>query len=111
MLGATIAVYSRKVVYSNALGVLSGLVLLLSLRYGGFLTIGTIAGAYFVLYLAARLPQRLQWIGAKNDYSYGVYIYGFLVQPLTAHLGWYKLGYLPYVLIALIFTYGLAWLT
>ncbi len=111
MLGATMAVYSRKIVYSNALGVLSGLVVLASLRYGGFLTIGTIAGAYFVMYLAARLPRRLQWIGAKNDYSYGVYIYGFLVQQLTAHLGWYKLGYLPYVLIALIFTYGLAWLS
>jgi len=111
MLGATLAVYSKRVIYSNGLGVLSGLVLLLTLRYGGFLTIGTIAGTYFVFYLAARLPRSVQWIGSKNDYSYGVYIYGFLVQQVLAHLEWYRLGYLPYALIALIVTFGLAWLS
>lgn len=111
MLGATLAVYSKKVVYSDQLGVLSGIVVLVTLRYGGFLTLGTIAGAYFVMYLAARLPRTVQWIGAKNDYSYGVYIYGFLVQQVLAFFGWHTLGYVPYVASALIITYGLAWLS
>ncbi|TFC44957.1 acyltransferase [Cryobacterium sp. TmT2-59] len=111
MLGASIAVYSKKIVYGNGLGILSGLVLLLSLRYGGFMTIGVIAGTYFVLYLAASLPRQVQWVGSKNDYSYGVYIYGFLVQQVTAHLGWYKFGYFPYALIALVLTFGCAWLS
>lgn len=111
MLGATLAIYSHKIAYGNGLGIFSGVVLLLTLRYGGFLTLGTIAGAYFVMYLAARLPRQLHWIGAKNDYSYGVYIYGFLVQQVMAHLGWHKLGYLPYALLALVVTFGLAWLS
>ena len=64
-----------------------------------------------MLYLAARLPQATHWIGKKNDYSYGVYIYGFLVQQVTAYLGWYKLGYVPYVLIAIVLSLGCAWLS
>jgi peptidoglycan/LPS O-acetylase OafA/YrhL len=53
----------------------------------------------------------VQWIGAKNDYSYGVYIYGFLVQQVTAYLGWYQLGYLPWVAICLVLSFGCAWIS
>ncbi|MCU1441446.1 MAG: Acyltransferase family protein [Rhodoglobus sp.] len=109
--GSVIAVYSKQILFDDRLGILAGLVLIFSLRYGGFSTIGTAAGAYFVLYLGARLPKKVHWIGAKNDYSYGVYIYGFLVQQVTAYLGWYKLGYLPYTLIALAISLGCAWLS
>lgn len=111
LLGSVIAVYSRSVPYDDRLGILAGITLLVTLRYGGFLTIGTIAGAYFVLYLAARLPRQVRWIGKKNDYSYGVYIYGFLVQQVLAYLGWYRLGYVPFVLLSLVFTLGMAWLS
>ena len=109
--GAVIAVYSRQIPFDNLLGALSLVLLVVTLRWGGFSTVGTIAGAYFVLYLAARLPQATHWIGKKNDYSYGVYIYGFLVQQVTAYLGWYKLGYVPYVLIAIVLSLGCAWLS
>lgn len=111
LLGSSIAVYSTSVPYANGLGILSGVVLLASLRVGGFSTIGTIAGVYFVLYLAARLPKSVQWIGQKNDYSYGVYIYGFLVQQVLAFLGWHRLGYVPYVLLSLLFSLALAWVS
>lgn len=111
LIGSTIAVYSKEIPYTNGLGILSALVLLASLRVGGFSTIGTIAGAYFVLYLAARLPASVHWIGQKNDYSYGVYIYGFLVQQVLAYLGLHKLGYVPYVFGALVISLGLAWLS
>jgi peptidoglycan/LPS O-acetylase OafA/YrhL len=106
-----LAVYSGEIRYDDRLGILAGLVLLFSLRYGGFSTVGTIAGAYFVVYLAARLPRQLRWIGAKNDYSYGVYIYGFLVQQVTAHLGWNQWGYVPYVIITLFVSFGCAWVS
>jgi len=109
--GSVIAVYSKQIPFDNLLGILSGLLLVVTLRWGGFSTVGTIAGAYFVLYLAARLPRQTHWIGKKNDYSYGVYIYGFLVQQVTAHFGWYKLGYVPYVLLAIVLSLGCAWLS
>lgn len=109
--GSVLAIYSKKVPFDDRLGVLAGLVLLLTLRYGGYSTVGTAAGVYFVMYLGARLPKQVHWIGAKNDYSYGIYIYGFLVQQVIAYLGWYKLGYFPFVAIALVLSFGLAWIS
>lgn len=109
--GSVLAIYSKQVPCDDRLGILAGLVLLLSLRYGGFSTVGTAAGVYFVMYLGARLPKQVHWIGAKNDYSYGIYIYGFLVQQVIAYLGWYKFGYFPFVAIALLLSFGLAWIS
>lgn len=111
LVGSCIALYSKIIPFDDRIGILCGLVFLATLRWGGFATVGTIAGAYFVLYLGARLPKQVHWIGAKNDYSYGVYIYGFLVQQVTAYLGWYQWGYVPYVLIAMVISFGCAWLS
>jgi peptidoglycan/LPS O-acetylase OafA/YrhL len=111
LVGATIAIYSSKVPFDDRLGVLSGVVLLLTLRFGGFGTIGVVVGAYFLLYLAARLPKAVHWIGQKNDYSYGIYVYGFLAQQVLAFFGVHLLGYVPFVLIALIVASGCAWVS
>jgi peptidoglycan/LPS O-acetylase OafA/YrhL len=111
MVGATFAMYSRQIPFDDRLGILAGLVLLGTIRFGGYSSIGMIAGAYFVLYLGARLPTRLHWIGQKNDYSYGIYIYGFLVQQVLASFGVWRFGYLPFSLIALAVTLGCAWLS
>ena len=48
-----------------------------------------------------RTPRRLRWIGRRNDYSYGVYIYGFIGQQVFASLGWSRWGYLPYIAMSL----------
>lgn len=107
--GAAIGIYSDKVPYNDQLGVLSGIVFVVSLFYGGFAAFGVVAGAYFLMYLAVRLPRQLQWIGSKNDYSYGVYVYGFLVQQSLAAAGVHEFGYVPYVVVALVLTSFLAW--
>lgn len=111
MFGSVLAVYSKQVPYSDGLGILSGIVMLLTLRYGGFTLLGLPAGAYFVMYLGARLGGPLRKVGAKNDYSYGVYVYGFLVQQILAYFGVHTWGYLPYVLLALVVSFGFAWLS
>jgi peptidoglycan/LPS O-acetylase OafA/YrhL len=111
LFGSCIAVYAKRIPWLDGLGILSGIVVLVTLRYGAFDVVGIAAGAYFVLYLGARLPQAFQWIGAKNDYSYGIYIYGFLVQQILAFAGVHHLGYLVYALSALVLTTGLAWLS
>lgn len=111
LVGSVFAVYSKQVVFDDRLGAFTGLLALATLRFGGFSTIGTIAAVYFILYLAARLPKKLQWIGQKNDYSYGVYIYGFLVQHVLSYMGLYKLGIVPYVLISWVIAMGCAWLS
>lgn len=111
LVGSTIAVYSKSIPYSHGIGVFALLVTGLTLRFGGFSVVGAIAGTYAVLYVAAMLPRRIQWIGAKNDYSYGIYIYGFLVQQILAYFGVYRLGLVPFVTIALIVAFVCAWIS
>ena len=109
--GACIGLYSDKIPFDNYLGVFAGVFSAVTLAFGGFNTLGYIAFAYFMLYLAARLPQRLQWIGAKNDYSYGVYLYGWIAEQGLAFLGVHRWGYFPYVALSLIVAFGCAWLS
>lgn len=111
LVGACIAMYSKNVPFSTPLAVVALVAVLATLKYGGYAQLGTPAFVYFVLWLAAKLPQKLQKIGATNDYSYGIYIYGFLVQQMLAQLGIYYWGYISYVALSLIFTCGFAWLS
>jgi len=50
-------------------------------------------------------------VGRKNDYSYGIYIYGFLMQQLFASLGYNRWGYLPFSLLSLAAAVACAWLS
>jgi peptidoglycan/LPS O-acetylase OafA/YrhL len=111
MLGSSIAVYSKKIPFSNSLGILSALVVLYTMHDGGFTLIGVPAGVYLILYLGARLPVWFHRIGSRNDYSYGVYIWGFLIEQILAQVGLYKLGYFPFAIGTLILSLGMAWLS
>ena len=46
---------------------------------------------YPLIYLGIHLP--FQKVGAKNDYSYGLYIYGFPIQQLLVMFGVAAWGY------------------
>lgn len=109
LMGGTIAVYRDKIPFSDGFGICSGAILIATLHYGGYRTIGIAAGVYFVIYLAARLPAAFQRVGVTNDYSYGIYIYGFLVQQVLVAYGFARWGYFPYVLSCLAVTAALAW--
>jgi peptidoglycan/LPS O-acetylase OafA/YrhL len=111
LFGSCLAVYSRSVPFDDRLGILSLLVLLVSLRTGGFAIVGLPAGAYLVLYLGARIGGRARLVGAKNDYSYGVYVWGFLVEQCLAFAGVWRWGYAAFTIIALAISLGFAWLS
>lgn len=111
LFGSCLAVYSRRIPLDWRLAALAACLFGGSLLTGGFTLLGYPAIAYLVLWIAAALPASFQWIGAKNDYSYGVYVYGFLVQQFTAFLGWYTWGYLLWTLACLLITFGCAWLS
>ena len=111
MVGACIAVYSDKVPLDDRLGWLALAVAVATYFRGGFLTLGIPALAYAVLWLGARLPARLRVIGSQNDYSYGIYLYGFLVEQIVAWLGWWQWGYVPYVAISMALTWVAAFLS
>jgi peptidoglycan/LPS O-acetylase OafA/YrhL len=61
---------------------------------------------YPLLWLGAHLP--FQRVGARNDYSYGIYIYAFPVSQLLAIWGVTRLGYLPYTALVVLATLPLA---
>lgn len=99
--GAVFAVFADRIMVDDRLGVLALLVTSLTLLFGGFGIVGFGAFAYFLFWLAIRVPNWIKRIGAKNDYSYGLYLYGFLVQQTLAFFGWHTLGYAFYTISAL----------
>ncbi len=109
--GAVLAVYSRTIPCDDRLGVLSLVIAIASLALGGWVVVGYPAFAYFLLWLAARLPESTRWVGQRNDYSYGMYVFGWPVQQVTAYLGWNEWGYVPWVIITLVLTGGCAWVS
>jgi peptidoglycan/LPS O-acetylase OafA/YrhL len=110
-LGAVFELYRERIPIHDGLGVLAGLVFLATLLAGGFFAFGFAAYAYLLLWLAIRMPRQLHWVGRKNDYSYGIYIYGFLMQQLFASLGYNRWGYLPFALLSLAAAVACAWLS
>lgn len=65
-----------------------------------------IALVYPVLWLGAHLP--FTTIGARNDYSYGIYVYAFPVQQLLATWNVQRWGYFAYMFFGIIGTAPLA---
>jgi peptidoglycan/LPS O-acetylase OafA/YrhL len=62
--------------------------------------------AYPLLWLGIHFP--FQRIGSRNDYSYGVYIYGFPVSQLMLIWGVQRWGFVPYATMATLVTALLA---
>ncbi|MFD3780810.1 acyltransferase family protein [Streptomyces sp. NPDC058612] len=107
-LGTVIELYRERIPVSDALGVLSLVILLASAHYGHLFAVGLPAFAYLLVWLAIRLPAPLRRIGARGDYSYGIYIYGFVVQQSLAIFGFTRWGLLPYLALTLALTLVLA---
>lgn len=64
---------------------------------------------YALLYLSTLIPQP-DWV-ARNDVSYGFYIYAWPVQQLVAILGGAKFGMAVYLGITTVVTFALGWLS
>lgn len=68
--------------------------------------------SYFIFSFAlAQRPVFGNWF-AKNDYSYGIYLYGFLVQQMSVNLlSKYNLRYNHYVIISIIGSFIFAFIS
>ncbi len=62
--------------------------------------------AYPLLWLGAHLP--FHWIGTKNDYSYGVYIYAHPLTLLLVYLRAERVGFWPFMLLTASVTFAFA---
>lgn len=100
-LGACVELYRERVPVSDVLGAAACLTVAGSLHYGYFFTVGLPALAYALVWLAVALPAPLRRVGARADYSYGLYIYGFVVEQTLTVLGAPRLGYPAYLALSL----------
>nr|WP_277814868.1 acyltransferase [Galbitalea soli] len=109
--GSALYAYSDRLTLERRYGVLAWVAVIATLLGGGWLVIGIPAFAYALMWTSAALPGVFRTINAKNDYSYGVYVYGFVVQQTTVALGWNSWGLVPWLLACLAITGGCAWLS
>jgi len=72
----------------------------------GFFQLGIIALAYLVIWAGCTLP--FHRVGARRDYSYGMYIYGWPVAQLASYWGANQFGVAIYLLVVLVGTFALA---
>jgi peptidoglycan/LPS O-acetylase OafA/YrhL len=107
--GATVELYRERVPIHDGLALACLVALTASLLLGGFFVAGFPALAYLLVWAAVRAPRRLRRIGAVNDYSYGLYIYGFLVQQLLSAFGGNRWGYPAYTALSLAITAAVAY--
>lgn len=105
LVGACIAMFADTVPFDRRLGLASLAAVVVTLAAGiGFSTIGHVALAYGILWVAGSAPSSLRKVGSVHDISYGVYIYAWPVQAGLADYGVQQLGLLPYIVICMIVT-------
>jgi peptidoglycan/LPS O-acetylase OafA/YrhL len=111
LLGAVADLYSDRLPINDLLGTGALAITALSALSGQFFGPGLVAYEYLLLWLAVRLPATLHWVGQRNDYSYGIYIYSFLAQQSLAVVGLPSRGFITYLGGAALSSFGLAYLS
>jgi peptidoglycan/LPS O-acetylase OafA/YrhL len=116
MVGAAIYLYREKIPDRRTLALLSAALFVFGmyLPTGGHqpdfaFTVSDLSAPFIVyplLWLGSHLP--LQRIGHRNDYSYGIYIYGFPVAQLLLLWGVQSWGAVPFISLTLLATLTLA---
>ncbi len=93
--GAVLYLYADRIPLSGRLAALSAVVFTASFFLVNQHLVSALPMAYLVAWLAVRLP--LSRVGARNDLSYGLYIYGFPIQQLATVYGLHRLGAIAYL--------------
>lgn len=109
-IGATAATYSHRIPMRHAFGVVAILITIATLWRGGFLLLGIPAFIYATIWIASALPSLAHKVGAKNDYSYGIYLYGWPVQQTLAASGLHQNMFL-FITLSMLGAAMLAWLS
>jgi peptidoglycan/LPS O-acetylase OafA/YrhL len=108
-LGALLYLYARRIPMRPVLGLIAATILVATLAFGGYEVVGRIAFAYLCMWLAIYLPIRN--FEARGDFSYGLYIYGWLVAQMLAVFAVYKLGPVPFLTLNSVLALGCALLS
>lgn len=100
-IGALFQLYIKKLPINDVLGIAGFAVFALSLIFGGYYAFGVPALAYGLIWFAVRSPRPLRKVGRNRDLSYGIYIYGFVVEQALVVFGVAAKGYWVYLPLAM----------
>lgn len=84
--GSIFYFYENKLVYSWKYLITIMLLLLTSILTKGFIALFMCTGVYLVFYIAESKKIRLYNFAKYGDFSYGIYIYGFLIQQVIIRI-------------------------
>jgi peptidoglycan/LPS O-acetylase OafA/YrhL len=73
--------------WSGRLAIISALTLFLLFEIPGGDYLCAIPAAYLTVYIGLLNPRKI-WFLRGADYSYGIYLYGFVVQQTVEQFGW-----------------------
>jgi peptidoglycan/LPS O-acetylase OafA/YrhL len=77
LVGSAMALWRDWVPFTPRIVAGCAIAIAISIPLDGFIPYGALLMPYVVLGLGAYLPRRLRPIGTTNDFSYGLYLYGF----------------------------------
>lgn len=106
--GASIYVYAEKVPCSSWFALLAIGLFAVAVVAGTGRSLAALPLAYLFLWLGVTLPRSVGGLAAKNDFSYGTYLYAFPVQQLLAVGGAHMLGVVAYIALSIAATAPLA---
>jgi peptidoglycan/LPS O-acetylase OafA/YrhL len=105
--GIALYLYRDKIPYSRKWLLASIATVAVSTFWGLSITL-PIAGSYIVFYVAFCKRIKLQNFGKHGDISYGIFLYGYLVQQLIANATHYAISSTMLTVSSLATTYALA---
>lgn len=111
LIGATFRLYGTRIPIRPLLGAGAAAIIVGTLWLGGFSSLGVVAYAYLVLWLAVSLPQRCHGVGARYDLSYACYLLGWPTAMALTSYAVPALGYPIYVALTFAIILPLAWLS
>lgn len=104
-LAGAVMLQFRQVIPINRLVAIAATVLLILVC---LLQVGSVFAslpvAYLALWIGCCAPAAVRRIGARHDYSYGVYLYAFPIQQLLAMTGFQATGLPAYVIASILLT-------
>lgn len=105
--GMVLRLYANRIPYGRLPALAAVAALGTGLAIGHHRPIAAFAIAYLALWVAIAVDSH--GFAKRRDLSYGVYLYGFVVQQVLAHFGLHRQGYVVYVAASLATTFVLAW--
>jgi peptidoglycan/LPS O-acetylase OafA/YrhL len=106
VVGALMYLYGQRIPMRWSYGLVATAILIASLSFGGYEVWGRVAFAYICMWLAVYLPIRR--FDSHGDFSYGLYIYGWLVAQMLAVFNVYEFGPIVFLVISMLIALAFA---